>query len=483
MAIQSTSVLKNNALFRAGELVDGTSSYDSKALEYMNQIYRAILAGGNEFDLELGSPWSWARSVQPGTIVLQPKVNVVANLTNGSSTVTLSAGVSPSMTGQWFKVVGRSEIFRITAHTSGASSLTIDTAYTEETGTNLSSEIHIIEYDLPGSIERLIAPMVVNRQQNFEAPLDGLIYQVDLANINLNFPLKFLPEEVPQQFAVVSKDQFGSMRVRFNASVGSQTRVSFDYIPVYSELYDVVLENYAGSVPVTFQDTGDTVTLNNHRLTNGTLVAFSSIVATTGISINTSYYVVNATANTFQLSLTSGGAALPLTTNGTGALITGSVNVVTNTFTTEEPHNLINGTKIVLNPTNSDTLPSSLVIDQIYYVINAASKTFQISSTLGGSVQVFGTVGSGSVSISTIPIIPPAFSHVLEYGASTYLMIDKNDSRSEAFAGLTKAKMAAMISANDREMAQASGGRVGQMIPRLDMYSGPRRYWRQNVSP
>lgn len=406
MAIQSTSVLKNNALFRAGELVDGTSSYDSKALEYMNQIYRAILAGGNEFDLELGSPWSWARSVQPGTIVLQPKVNVVANLTNGSSTVTLSAGVSPSMTGQWFKVVGRSEIFRITAHTSGASSLTIDTAYTEETGTNLSSEIHIIEYDLPGSIERLIAPMVVNRQQNFEAPLDGLIYQVDLANINLNFPLKFLPEEIPQQFAVVSKDQFGSMRVRFNASVGSQTRVSFDYIPVYSELYEAILENE-----------------------------------------------------------------------------TSAVNVSTNTFTTVEPHGLSNGTKVVLDPIQNSSLPSSLVIDQIYYVINAASKTFQISSTLGGAAQAFGTVGSGTLSISTIPIIPPAFSHVLEYGASTYLMIDKNDSRSEAFAGLTKAKMAAMISANDREMAQASGGRVGQMIPRLDMYSGPRRYWRQNVSP
>lgn len=405
MAIQSTSVLKNNALFRAGELIDGTSPYDSKALEYMNQIYRSVLSGGNEFDLELGSPWSWARAAQPGTIVLQPKVSVVANLTNGSATVSLSAGVSPSMAGQWFKVIGRSEIFRIVSHTSGSSSLTIDTAYTEETGTNLSSEIHIIEYDLPGNIERLIAPMVVNKQQNFEAPLDGLVYQVDLANINLNFPLKFLPEEIPQQFAVVSKDSFGSMRVRFNASVGSQTRVSFDYIPVYSELYEAILENG-----------------------------------------------------------------------------TSSINVSTNTFTTQEPHGLVNGTKVVLDPIQNSSLPSSLVIDQIYYVVNAASKTFQISSTLGGAAQAFGSAGSGNISISNVPIIPPAFSHVLEYGASAYLMIDKNDSRSDSFAGLTKAKMAAMISANDREMSQASGGRVGQMIPRLDMYSGPRRYWRQNVT-
>jgi hypothetical protein len=43
--------------------------------------------------------------------------------------------------------------------------------------------------------------------------------------------------------------------------------------------------------------------------------------------------------------------------------------------------------------------------------------------------------------------------------------------------------MAAMINANDREMSQSSGGRIGQMIPRMDMYSGPKRYWRQSVTP
>lgn len=71
---------------------------------------------------------------------------------------------------------------------------------------------------------------------------------------------------------------------------------------------------------VTMQDTGDTVTRTSHGIPNGTRVSFATIVSTTGISVNTIYYVVNATTNTFQVSLTNGGAPLALTTNGSGTL-------------------------------------------------------------------------------------------------------------------------------------------------------------------
>lgn len=71
---------------------------------------------------------------------------------------------------------------------------------------------------------------------------------------------------------------------------------------------------------VTFQDAGDTVTLNNHGFANGTVVSFLSITSTTGININTPYYVISATTNTFQLSSSPGGSALALTTNGSGVL-------------------------------------------------------------------------------------------------------------------------------------------------------------------
>ena len=71
---------------------------------------------------------------------------------------------------------------------------------------------------------------------------------------------------------------------------------------------------------VTFTDTGDLVNLTNHGFSNGDKVSFATIVTTTGIIVNRIYYVVNTTASNFQLSNSIGGAALPLTTNGSGTI-------------------------------------------------------------------------------------------------------------------------------------------------------------------
>jgi hypothetical protein len=68
----------------------------------------------------------------------------------------------------------------------------------------------------------------------------------------------------------------------------------------------------------TFTDTGDLVTDNDHGLVDGMQVIFKTLVTTTGIAINTYYFVISATTNTFQVALTAGGAAIALTTNGTG---------------------------------------------------------------------------------------------------------------------------------------------------------------------
>jgi hypothetical protein len=87
---------------------------------------------------------------------------------------------------------------------------------------------------------------------------------------------------------------------------------------------------------VTFTDVGDLVNLNNHGLSNGDEVSFSVITTTTGIVINTIYFVVGASTNTFQVAASVGGAALPLTTNGSGTVKYNStiVSIVPNTSVT-----------------------------------------------------------------------------------------------------------------------------------------------------
>ncbi len=76
----------------------------------------------------------------------------------------------------------------------------------------------------------------------------------------------------------------------------------------------------ADAVACTFTDTGDTVGLTGHNYKNGEKVAFNTIVSTTGISIRTTYWVVNAATDTFQVASSQGGSALPLTTNGSGTV-------------------------------------------------------------------------------------------------------------------------------------------------------------------
>jgi len=87
---------------------------------------------------------------------------------------------------------------------------------------------------------------------------------------------------------------------------------------------------------VTFQDAGDTVTRTAHGIADDTPVSFATITSTTGIVTYTTYYVVNATLNTFQVSDTIGGAPRALTTNGSGTMLYGTtiVSIVPNTSIT-----------------------------------------------------------------------------------------------------------------------------------------------------
>ncbi len=60
-------------------------------------------------------------------------------------------------------------------------------------------------------------------------------------------------------------------------------------------------------------------TAEAHGLANGQLVRVSSAgVLPAGLTADTDYYIIAAADNTFQLSLTVGGAAVPITTDGTG---------------------------------------------------------------------------------------------------------------------------------------------------------------------
>jgi hypothetical protein len=71
----------------------------------------------------------------------------------------------------------------------------------------------------------------------------------------------------------------------------------------------------------TTQDSGDTFTITAHGAPNGTPFYLTALATSTGIAINTLYYVVGTATNTFQAALTPGGAAVAITTNGTATVV------------------------------------------------------------------------------------------------------------------------------------------------------------------
>lgn len=78
------------------------------------------------------------------------------------------------------------------------------------------------------------------------------------------------------------------------------------------------------STPVacTFTDAGDLVGLTAHGFSVGDVIVFPSKVTTTGLAINTRYFVKTVpSADTFTFAATSGGSTVALTTDGAGTVL------------------------------------------------------------------------------------------------------------------------------------------------------------------
>jgi hypothetical protein len=103
------------------------------------------------------------------------------------------------------------------------------------------------------------------------------------------------------------------------ANAGNQVGLFLaHHVPAVSGTFTVYLEENKGNATIS-QATPGVVTLNSHSLADNSTVT----LATTGalpapLATTTTYYVRNGGANTFELSLTSGGASINTTNAGSG---------------------------------------------------------------------------------------------------------------------------------------------------------------------
>ena len=135
--------------------------------------------------------------------------------------------------------------------------------------------------------------------------------------------------------------------------------------------------------------TGDTITITGHDFADGDEVKYNvpsaPASALGGLTNATNYFIISSTANTFQLSATSGGSAIDITPNNEVTFdaddetikdVTNNKIITTNTFTNGDYVTYENGGGIDIG---------GLTNNANYYIVNASSSEFQLSTTSGGS--------------------------------------------------------------------------------------------------
>jgi hypothetical protein len=102
-----------------------------------------------------------------------------------------------------------------------------------------------------------------------------------------------------------------------------------DTVPLQAYVYQVPGATQGINYPQTATSIGSNrITLTSHGLNDGDIIVISN-ASTSGLTVNTPYYVVNSTTNNFQLATSKGGSAISLT-SGTPTWYVSQVYVLTN---------------------------------------------------------------------------------------------------------------------------------------------------------
>jgi hypothetical protein len=228
--------IKIDALFRGGEPIDGTSEFDGKIETWINRAYQAVVNGGDELQPGINEDWWWALNTTPGVLTLEPRITTgTANVTNNSATVTMSSGPSATVKDWYFKVDDHADVFRVSAHTGGSTTVTLDSVYTGATDTTANYKLFKLEYDLAADMMWIKAPMRAYQDGRY------LIHGMDIEAMDQQFPLAQVNSGVPRRFAMLE-----DRTVRFS-HYGGTSSTDFIRLDYSYGLRQTVLSSFGSS--------------------------------------------------------------------------------------------------------------------------------------------------------------------------------------------------------------------------------------------
>lgn len=231
--------LLNYILFMAGEPTDGTSDFESNALEQLNRSYQAIWSGGSEIDPTVREVWWWLRKQAPGTLLLEPPIEAgTLTATKNSTAIVFSSAPAQSVADWHIRIANDAEVYRIASHTAASVNAVLDGAYVTTGAAGLAYKLMKLEYSLASDVYAIAAPMRV-----YTDSLDE-VNGMELPSLEERWPLRLVQSGTPRDFAIV-RDRISDtepIRVRFS-HFGDEAgddfiRVDYDYYQVPADLTD-----------------------------------------------------------------------------------------------------------------------------------------------------------------------------------------------------------------------------------------------------
>lgn len=426
---RSTADILDLALQNAGEVTNGNSPYETQALNYLNRVHFAIVAGGTipigtSATVEIDEVWPWSKSKSPMLIELQPKYDTgTISLTQGSEAGTLSTASASSLQGYHLRIDGRNEWFKIASHTAAGTAIELDGIYPDETGTALTFEAVKLDYDL---VPSYIVVNSTNNKFQFQK-LAGSTLTATLTSGTYSLA------DLATHLGTVATTAAGGPTI--TASYSAITR-KFS-----------VTSNLAGATAFYIVGNGDQSEFSIHKD-----LGFDDDTSSASAATQTGTYIlggISRLVEPFKIHKSNDG---------------GIYGVDAETFQRNYPFNSI-----------SEGTPDRFSVvgegSNGTYTVRFNKYVHEKTRVEVDYVPVPRDLKDNS---SSIPLVPRKHSDVLEDAATFYIMMNKSDDRMQHYAGLVQGKLKAMISQH-RGALLRSGKNFGQIIPRLDQVGGRRK--------
>jgi hypothetical protein len=431
---RTTADLVDDILTRSGETTNGNSQYEEDALRYLNRVHHSIIAGGNEFNVDVDEPWKWAKAKQPIIIELQPKVDDgTISLTQGSEVGTFSSAPAASLKGWFLRIESKDEMPRIAKHVAGETGFELDAAYTDDTGAGLIYKAFKLDYEL---VPTYIIVDSKNDKLDFEeVAATNIVATLDHGSYT---PTDYIAQVVLKLDAAASATITGS----YDADTRKFSLISDLAGAVLFKLQGATGPNQKRSAFATLgYDDEDRASAASHEsvyVLGGISRLFEPMRIYRGNFFSQSHVRGDGGGNITSMDEIAMKKRRPLT-----SVIEGNPSKYA-VIEEDEDGRLV---------ARFNRYPEKLTRVEIEYI--------PVPRDLKDNA-------------ASIPLIPRKFIDLLEYGAASYVLIDKEDNKAATFAGLAKQKLDAMLAQN-RNTEQRSGEFFGQVVSRPDLIDSPRR--------